>query len=115
MGFGMELGDGIAQLPSHSSAPVDQTSSSTTPTSPLNSEVTPDAPTIDTEQRKTEREIGSEAEISVFTLSNISHNQEYIEVNSSRANRDASDIVKQAFFSYDPGLRTFLMKDAHIS
>ncbi|GFV26038.1 hypothetical protein TNCV_2694041 [Trichonephila clavipes] len=70
---------------------------------PLNLEVTPDAPTIDTERQKSGIEVGSEAyqskshaEISVFTLNNMSHNEEEVEISSSPVNRDASDVVKQA-------------------
>ncbi|GFY33708.1 hypothetical protein TNCV_4594201 [Trichonephila clavipes] len=71
--------------------------------SPLNLEVTPDAPTIDTERRKSEIEIGSkaslsksDAEISVFTLNIISHNEEEeIEISSLLVNRDASGVVNK--------------------
>lgn len=81
-----------------------------------NSEITPDAPTIDIERRKSKTEMAcqskSDAEISVSTLS-ISHNQEEeIEISSPPVNRDASDVVKQAFASFDPGLWTFPMTDA---
>ncbi|GFW18917.1 hypothetical protein TNCV_5133701 [Trichonephila clavipes] len=49
-------------------------------------------------------------------LSNISHNQEgEIEISSSSVNRDASEVVKQAFSSFDPGLCTIPMADAHRS
>ncbi|GFT00594.1 hypothetical protein TNCV_141402 [Trichonephila clavipes] len=89
--------------------------------SPLNLEVIPDAPAIDTERRKSEIEIGSkvclsnfDAEISVLTLSNTSHNQEeWIQISSSPMNRDDSDVVKQTFSRFDPGLCTFRMTDAH--
>ncbi|GFW36849.1 hypothetical protein TNCV_4348901 [Trichonephila clavipes] len=73
--------------------------------SPLNLEVTPDAPTIDTERRKSETEIGSkacqsqsDAEISGLTLSNISHNQEEIEISSSPVNRDAIEVLETSTF-----------------
>ncbi|GFV86273.1 DDE_3 domain-containing protein [Trichonephila clavipes] len=87
--------------------------------SPSNLEVSPDAPTIDTERRNSEIEIGSkacqsnsDAEISVFTLSNISQYQEEgIEISSSPVNKDGSDVVKQAFSSFYPGLCTFPMTE----
>ncbi|GFV95319.1 hypothetical protein TNCV_4586941 [Trichonephila clavipes] len=51
-----------------------------------------------------------------FKFSNISHNQEEdIEISSSPDNKDASDVVEQVFSSFDPGLGTFPMTDAHQS
>ncbi|GFY20712.1 hypothetical protein TNCV_1119461 [Trichonephila clavipes] len=46
---------------------------------------------------------------------NESHNQEEIEISSSPVNRDASDVVKQALSSFDPGLWTFPKTDAQWS
>ncbi|GFV38948.1 DUF4817 domain-containing protein [Trichonephila clavipes] len=44
-------------------------------------------------------------EIIFKMLSNVSHNQEEeIEISCSPVNRDTSDLVKQAFSSFDPGL-----------
>ncbi|GFV03147.1 hypothetical protein TNCV_2994711 [Trichonephila clavipes] len=47
-------------------------------------------------------------------LSNLGYSQEEeIEISSSPLNRDTRNVVKQAFSSFDPGLCTFPMTDAH--